>query len=153
MSGTKWRAYCMFWTCLRWKQDWYHAMFVCYFILSQDILDVDKFVSSSEQIWRNVALIYCSLCSEWVPSEWEFIQLIQISQISTSNPHDSLSIKILWKLCVCNKHIHHEDAFNFKPLLPGKNVLSIIFSPVKKSSHLKNHLQVKTVLNKHIGGF
>ncbi len=31
----------------------------------QVIQDVDEFVSSSEQIWRNI------LCSEWVPSEWE----------------------------------------------------------------------------------
>ncbi len=39
---------------------------------------------SSEQIWRNVALISFAHqwipCSEWVPSEWESKQLIKTSQ-------------------------------------------------------------------------
>ncbi len=42
----------------------------------QTIQDLDKFVSSSEQIWRNLAF-YHLLCSEWVPSEWESKQLIK----------------------------------------------------------------------------
>ncbi len=45
---------------------------------SQAIQDVDEFVSSSDQIWRNVALSLTHqwmLCSEWVPSEWQSKQL------------------------------------------------------------------------------
>ncbi len=45
------------------------------------IQDANKFVSSSEQIWWNLALDHqWILCSEWVPSEWESKQLIKTSQ-------------------------------------------------------------------------
>ncbi len=51
---------------------------------TQTIQDVDEFVSSWEQIWRNLALgnllHQLILCSEWVPSEWESKQLIKTSQ-------------------------------------------------------------------------
>ncbi len=46
----------------------------------QAIQDVDEFVYSLEQIWRNVTLHYLLACgesSEWVPSEWESKQLIK----------------------------------------------------------------------------
>ncbi len=36
----------------------------------QGVQDVDGFVASSEQIWRNLAFRKWILCSEWVPSEW-----------------------------------------------------------------------------------
>ncbi len=37
---------------------------------SPTIQGVDEFVSTSEQIWRNLALRHWIPCSEWVPSEW-----------------------------------------------------------------------------------
>ncbi len=50
----------------------------------QIIQDVDEFVSSSEKIRRNLALhnlpTNVSICTEWVPSEWEPKQLIKSSQ-------------------------------------------------------------------------
>ncbi len=46
--------------------------------------DVDEFVTSSEQIWRNLALQSLAhqwiLWCEWVPSKWESNQLIKTSQ-------------------------------------------------------------------------
>ncbi len=48
----------------------------------------DEFVSSSEQIWRNVALhhlLSMDLCSEWVPSDRESEQLKK----HHNNPHHS----------------------------------------------------------------
>ncbi len=55
---------------------------VCWtFTHPQAIQNVEDFVSSSEQIWRNVALQSLAhqwiLCSEWVPSEWESKQRIK----------------------------------------------------------------------------
>ncbi len=97
------------------------------------ITDVDEFVSSSEKIWRNLALaLQWIRCSEWVPSEWESKQLIKTSQKSTSNPHNfSPSIHILWseKLWVCNKSSVLTLNHHFWP-----NYQSIItLTPVKKS--------------------
>ncbi len=73
------------------------------------------------------------LCSEWVPSEWEFKQLIKTSQQSTSKPHNSSpSINVLWSknLVVCKKKkkkkIH-------KGILPLKYLSIIMLPPVKKS--------------------
>ncbi len=46
------------------------------------IQDVDEFVFSSEQIWRNFALHHSltngSSVSEWVPSEWESLQWFKV---------------------------------------------------------------------------
>ncbi len=56
---------------------------VCQRKNAQVIQDVGEMVSSSEQIWRNVASLAHQwiLCSEWVPSEWESKQhLIKTSQ-------------------------------------------------------------------------
>ncbi len=71
----------------------------------QAIQDAGEFVSSLEQMWRNVALYHLltsGSSSEWVPSEWE--------SNHHSNPHDfSLSVNILWTemRCVCKKQIYH----------------------------------------------
>ncbi len=57
---------------------------------------LDRFVSSSEQSWRNLVPHHqWILCSEWVPSEWESKQLIKTSQYSTSNPlYSSQSVNV-----------------------------------------------------------
>ncbi len=67
------------------KQLW------CLLMVTEDIVQQkiticlpskNEFVSSWEQIWRNVGELAQQwiLCSEWVPSEWESKQLIKISQ-------------------------------------------------------------------------
>ncbi len=72
------------------------------FTLLQAVQDVDELVSSSK--FRMSLAHQLILCSEWVPSEWEFKLLLKI-------PHDSSpSINALWseKLCVCKKSIIKE---------------------------------------------
>ncbi len=50
----------------------------------QAIQDEDGFVDSWEHIWRICSITSLAhqwtLCSEWVPSEWESKQLIKTSQ-------------------------------------------------------------------------
>ncbi len=114
-------------------------IFVCLFRT-----DLEKFsITSLAHRWI--------LCSEWLPSEWESKQLLNASQRSTSNPHDSISsINVLWseKLCV----------FKFKPLLMAKYEFSIYknaFSSEnvvsseseEKYANIKHCLQAKTVKN------
>ncbi len=104
---------------------------VCFFVRT----DSEKYsITSLAHQWI--------LCSEWVPSEWESIQLIKTSQLSACNPHlSSPSIVTMSsqceeeKLCVCEKHIHHS---NFKPSLLAHNPESII----KKTMHICNNIFV-----------
>ncbi len=65
---------------------------------------VDEFVSSSEQIWRNLVSLAHQrvLCSEWVPSEWESKKNITI--IHTTPVHQLTSCEA--KNCVRKKQIH-----------------------------------------------
>ncbi len=110
------------------------------------ITDVDEFVSSSEKIWRNLALaLQWIRCSEWVPSEWESKQLIKTSQKSTSNPHNfSPSIHILWseKLWVCNKSsvltLNHHFWPNYQSIIHNHTYSCEKVHPLL-SSHIKIH--------------
>ncbi len=110
----------------------------------QAIQDVDEFVSLSEQIEK---FSITSLAHQLILfSEW----------VSKHTPRDSSSSNNdLWseKLHACNKLIHHQDVFNFKPLFPAEiSIQNIAFSSIKvisgeKYAQIKHHLQVKTVQN------
>ncbi len=67
------------------KQLWRNiSLKKCKCIYPYAIQDVDEFVSSSEQIWRNEASHHL-LTSEWVPSEWVQIADTNITIIHTSS--------------------------------------------------------------------
>ncbi len=110
--------------------------------------DVDKFVSSSEQIWRNFVLHQlahqCILCSEWVPSEWESKQLIK----HHNNPHDSRP-SVLWSdnLCVCKKQIHHLDCFWLKYESSIQNIV-FFFSEKVSSESGEKYAQITSSIYK-----
>ncbi len=87
------------------------------------------------------------LCSEWVPSEWEFKPSHVIHTISV---HHLMSFVV--ERCVYKKSI--KTCFTSNPCFQLKYnsiVLSILLSPVRKSPGLKYYLQARTVLSKYIG--
>jgi len=96
----------------------------------QAIQDVDEFVFSSEQIWRNARLF----SSEWVPSEWESKELVKTYIICY--PHDSSpSINNLLRE---KSHVYIKPS-NTKTFLMSnrlKSTFIILLPPMKKSSHL-----------------
>ncbi len=98
------------------------SRYICFFIRT----DLEKFMVTSllhQQI----------LCSEWVPSEWQSKQLINMLQYFTSTLHNSRwSINVLWseKPGVCNEQIL-QDVFNFKPLYIWQPQYCIAFSSEK----------------------
>ncbi len=86
----------------------YLAVLAVIFVVTLATQDVDKF---SEQNRRDLEKS-CNITCEWVPSEWEFKQLIKTSWYSTSND-SSLSINVLWreKLHVCKENKSFVKAF------------------------------------------
>ncbi len=69
---------------------------------------VDEFVSSSEQIWRNVALHH--LIDPMDALQWmgAVRMRVQTADKNITIIHTSPSVNVLWseKLCVCKKQIH-----------------------------------------------
>ncbi len=109
---------------------------------TQAIQDVDEFISSSEQIWRNLALNHLltngSSYSEWVPSEWESKQLIKTSVIHPTPVHRSTSCA---KSCVFVR----KKSFIHKTTFSSEKVIS--------SESGEKSAPFKTVLNKYVCGF
>ncbi len=82
----------------------------------QAIRDVYEFLSSSEQIWRNLALHH--FLRMWMGA----VRVQTADKNITSNPHlSSPSINIRWseKLHVFKKQIHHKDDLTLNHLLFG----------------------------------
>ncbi len=73
----------------------------------QAIQDINNFVSLSKQIWGNLALhhLLTNGCSEWVPSEWEFKLLINITITYTNPVHQLTSCEVKSCVFVRNKSI------------------------------------------------
>ncbi len=156
---TKWKAIYHFKGIVHPKKSDLHT-------LPRAIQDVEEFVSSWDQIWRNIALHYLLTNGSSAVNgcrQNESKQLIKNITITfASNPRDcSASVNVLWseRLYVWKKQINHLTPNWCFRLKYKFSIYKIAYYSEKKSesgekhAEIKHCWQAKTVLNKYINGF